>query len=288
MNQRGVILISVLIITGAVIASALIIEDWASKNFDYAYRLQMENQAGFYFHSAIKVAETILSHDVNSYDSKKDRWFNLPPIQTSKDTIVSLEIFPLNEKIDLNNILKIDTSGNRTKYAFKKILLNNGVDANNALENITKWLTKTRGRKIVKRYLYSLKEIDFVKGLNGFSEKFDDYFTVSQGLKKININFAPKEVIDAYLPELSTCTDEIIKHRDKKPFKNISQLRELSCVDDNMYLKILPFITTRSQFFGIKINVDIENLNFHAEAVVKRVGKYVKLLKFFKGQGSYE
>ena len=290
MNNKGMILIAVLIIMVALVSMVMVIENRSSKNFDYSSRLLMENQAALYFNSAISVAKRLLENDDNNYDAPSDDWYNLPPFRANGNTLVSMSIEPANSKIDINYLISPNKSlSKRTKSAFMNIVKANGLNGNNFLNKIINWMKPNdEGLSNSVKTFYSLKEIDYIKGLSKFSFKFHKYFTAADVKGRININFAPGEVIEAYLPEIGECVGDIIKYRQKQPFKNVTQLRDIGCIGDKTYLKILPFITTSSNIFDVRVDVRISNKDFEAEVLMDRIGKYVKVLKYFEGKGYYE
>ncbi len=285
------ILIAVLIVMVALVSMVMVIENRSSKNFDYSSKLLMENQAALYFNSAISVAKRLLEDDKNSYDSPDDDWYNLPPFRANNDTIVSMSIMPANARIDINGLVSSNKDlAERTKTAFLTIVNSKGDNADKMYRDIVGWMKPSTEPGYAKkiRSFYSLKEIDYVKGLKGFSEDFHNYFTVADTKGKINVNFAPVDVIEAYLPEIGDCALDIVKYRKNQVFKNVTQLRDVGCISDEQYLKILPYITTSSSLFDVRVDVKIEDGDFEAEMLMERVGSYVKVLKYFEGKGFYE
>ncbi len=284
------ILIAVLIIMVALVSMVMVIENRSSKNFDYSSRLLMENQAALYFNSAISVAKRLLENDDNNYDAPEDDWCNLPPFRADSNTFISMSIEPVNSKIDINYLISPNKSFlKRTKSAFLSIANASGLNGNDILRKIIDWMKSSGGgsTNVIKTF-YSLKEVDYIKGLSKFSSEFHKYFTATDVKGRININFASGNVIESYLPEIGECVGDIIKYRQKQPFKNVTQLRDIRCIDDKTYLKILPFITTSSNIFDVRVDVRISNQDFEAEFLMDRIGKYVKVLRYFEGKGYYE
>ncbi len=290
------ILIVVLLVMAALVSMVLILERRSSVNFDYSSRIVMQNQAALYFGSAIKVAKKLLENDNNNYDAEGDIWFDLPKFKASNNSEVFLSIYPVNAKININAVFdRNKTVRARTQSALIYILSDKGEDGSKLLKSLLMWFSPEGVNeyanlpyKPTRKPFYSLKEVDYVRGFGNFSSRFYKYFTAANTLGKININFAPMEVIDNYLPELSDCAEEIIDYRKKKPFKNVTQLRNVSCVSDSVYLKVLPYITTKSNIFDVRVRVRIEEENFQAEVLLKREGKNITILKYFEGNGFYE
>ena len=285
------ILIAVLIIMVALVSMVMVIENRSSKNFDYSSKLLMENQAALYFNSAISVAKRLLEEDKNSYDSPDDDWYDLPPFRANDDTVVSMSIMPVNARIDINDLISSNKDlAERTRTAFLTIVSSKGDNADKMYNDIIGWMkpnTETGYAKKVRNF-YSLKEIDYVGSMKGFSKDFHNYFTVADTKGKINVNFAPIGVIEAYLPGIGDCALDIVKYRKNQAFKNVTQLRDVGCISDDQYLKILPYVTTSSSLFDVRVDVKIEDEDFQAEMLMKRMGNYVKVVKYFEGKGFYE
>jgi len=298
LNNRGSILIVVLIFTAVLAAGAVTLLDEVSNDLDWTQRLYQNNQASFYVHSALKYVKKMISDDNNDYDSDDDAWADLPSVPI-KGGFISVQVMPANAKIDINEISSDDKAvEKRTINALKQILSENDTDEN-AVSYIGEWIDKKQ--KYDESYyqdrlppyhpdkepFYSLKEIDYVEGLDQFAEKFGSYFTVDGG-QSININFAGKSTLEAYLPEIANAAGNIIKYRKKHPFENITQLRNVQGINDNQYLTIQPYITTTSDNFIIKIVVNFGKKEYNATALIRRVGGQTKLVKYFEGKSSYE
>ena len=186
----------------------------------------------------------------------------------------------------------------RTADAVKQILSQKDIYGN-AVSYILGWIDKLHEYdenyyqnhlppyKPAKERFYSLKEIDYVKGLNKFAERFSTYFTVDGNIA-ININFADKKVIEAYLPEVADAADDIIAYRKRHPFENITQLRNVTGISDSQYLSIQPYITTTSYNFIVKIVVNIGKNKYNATALIKREAGQTELIKYFEGKPPYE
>ncbi len=281
------------------VAAVLSIEKWISNNSDWTEKFYEKNQADIYIYSALNTIKKVFERDDNSYDSPDDLWANIPPISIERGTI-SINIIPTNSKINLNMMLSSDTTiRDRTIHAVKSILLENDY-SEESIEYILNWIDPDRDYdelfyqeqipyyKPRKQRFYSLKEVDFVKGLKNFSQRFSSFFTVDSEDEKININFANEEVLKYYLPELSDSIEDIIDYRSKNPFKNITQIKKVANLSDEDYITIQPFLTTVSNIFVIKIEVNFKNYTYYATAVIKRSNKEIKIVKYFEGPGNYD
>jgi len=157
LNNKGSILVVVLIFTAILAAGAVSLLGKVALNLDRSEQLLEFNQAGFYIHSAIASIESIINNDNNGYDSNEDIWANLPPISI-KDGLISIQVMPANAKININNISSSDAA------TAKRVA--------DAVEKLTNYQNRIPPYKPAKKPFYSLKEIDYVNGLAEFSEKF--------------------------------------------------------------------------------------------------------------------
>ncbi len=297
-NNRGSILIIVLIFTAALAAGAVSLLSEVSNSLDWTESLYRDNQKSFYIYSALQSVKKIISDDDNDYDSNDDTWANLPSIPI-KNGFISVQVIPSNSKIDINNITSDNKAiAKRTSDAVNQILSENDTDKSFA-GYLKEWIGKSDeyDENYYQNHLppyhpdklpfYSLKEINYVQGADKFSDKFSSDFSVD-GSPAININFADKDVIEAYLPEVASAADNIIQYREKHPFENITQLRNVTGISDSRYLAIQPYISTTSYNFIVKIVVKIGKSEYTATALIKREAGQTELIKYFEGKSPYE
>jgi len=281
------------------VAGVITIEEWVANNCDWSQRFYQMNQTNLYIQSALKVAKKVLERDDNDYDAENETWATLPPIPL-KGGEVNIKIVPTNARLNLNLLLSHNKKvKNRVKKAIRQIFIHNGADEM-SLDCLLAWIEKDKNYDETyylthipvyrprKQPFYSLKEVDYVEGLAGFSDKFYPFFSVDTESEKININFAGEEVIRAYLPEIAQCASEIVEYRKKRPFKNITQLRNVAGITDNDYLAVQPFITTKSDRFAVRIEVNLSNYQYYATALIKRKERRTQIIKYFEGKGFYE
>jgi len=219
----------------------------------------------------------------NTLDSSSDKIFT-DLLSDKKSFLIdscrcSVDVTDENGKINLNNL--IDQQGKSNKAAIEQLLrltdiLNRHPDARidysfvTALvdwldpdENISS-LPLVRGGnlgaesvyysklsppyKCKNRLMEAIDELTLVKGVT--SETFDklhNYVTV-YGDGKININSAPKEVIESLSEKMdSGLAAAIIDKRNLKLFNTIAQLHHLPWMTEAIYNEIKDKLTTRPQ-----------------------------------------
>lgn len=81
------------------------------------------------------------------------------------------------------------------------------------------------------------------------------HFTVWGGGRQINLNFAPPEVLQAYLPELNRHLESILFWRQQKGFTHVSQLLSATTMvsDGEEYGAALPNLTVISHVFQVEV-----------------------------------
>lgn len=323
MNNKGIILIFVLIIISFAVGVVLTINKNSTDKYENSMEIYFQNQASIYAITAVKAISKVLKEDDNGYDSMDDDWANIPPFPV-QDGYISVHIEPLNAKININNIeytikkkkksskkeeVKIrkrfenaietileDTLANRQEEESSNMeipklgILKDWIDKDHKLtddgdEQGLFYENNDKTYTIKNNMLESIYELKYIKGFKKVYKEVKNYFTVLSEDKKININFASGEVIKAFLPEIDTFSDDIISYRKDNPFKDVSQIREVG-IDDVTYLKILPFISVTSSLFKIKILVVINSKSYYYESVVKRSKNQTEIMRFI--EGAYE
>ena len=90
---------------------------------------------------------------------------------------------------------------------------------------------------------------------------------------KVNINAAPKVVLESLNEQMSPAVAQMIMNRRRlKPFTNAGELRELPGMTDNLYLAIKDTVTTGQQerYYRVLSRGTVENLSVCVEGVLRR------------------
>jgi general secretion pathway protein K len=296
MIKKGSVLLIVLIIISVTLALSVSL---ATKNTDtYAKVTTIKNiiQSNIIAYTAAKSVLQVIQEDDNGQDSRDDIWAF--PFSYEKDNIlVEIAVNPLNAKVNLNNLYsgKEDITERIMQY-FDLISEDRDIDISifhtikDYIDNDTEsspfgsensYLLKNgRELNIKNNKLYSLYEISLFadnesyRVINGFftAAPYED--------EKININFASQYIIEYYLPEIESYAEDIVGYRETNIFNDVSELRVATSIPDEIYLKILPYITVKSNDFYVRINIDIYGNLYYYHVLIDRE-KGIKL--FFKG-----
>ncbi len=294
-NKKGIILIFVLIIISFCVGIVITINESSSKILNNVMDSYYEKQAAIYGWSALNGIAKIIEDDNNGYDGKDDDWYNIPIIPV-KDGSIEIKVIPINSKIDIN---KLADPNKKIRDRYWNILTNMINDL--GLEDINlailkDWIDKDhkideRGGdedieedyyKIKNDNLYSLYELNYIKNFSIFYNAAKDYLTVLSDGDKININFAPPEVIKSFVPELEPYIDDIMDYRKENDFKDVSDLKELGIPDD-LYLQIINYVTVKSSLFYVKIVVKIEDYTRYFYGVIKRDKGKTSIIRYIEG-----
>jgi len=268
LKTKGSVLIVVLIVVAASLSLLLLKNEKVVAQYDEVASAHKIQQGYIYCDSVIKGITRLLEDDRNSYDSSEDIWAALPTIPTAEGYI-STVVVPLNSRISITELSsKNEKLRRRTEDAVERLLSDAAEQLDlEALRNLRP---------------YSLGELRLLPGFSGLPRDLLGYFTVEDTAGKLNINFAGESVMAAFLPEVEPLTEAIIKYRESKPFKDISQIRKVPGMTDDVYLAIQPYITVSSTFFYIFTEAEVGGTKTRADAIVKKGSGKIKILKYFE------
>ncbi len=267
LGHRGAVLVSVLLVVAALITLTVMQNERASANYAQVRMVQKRLQGYVYCSTALKALVEILKDDDNLYDGPDETWATLPVIPTPDGTL-SIKIVPLNSRIPLVKLLDRDFSS-RVEDALYKI------DPDMDVEGLREYLKKQRpyspGELFLKRKQFNLRATDMA------------YLNTEDTDGRININFAPEEVIDAYLPELEPFSEEIIKYREEHPFRDVSELRKIPGIDDQLYLSVQRYVTVKSPMLYVHVVSELGETEVDVSSVFSKSKGSARLLKYLEG-----
>jgi len=296
-NNKGTILIYVLIIISFSVAIAFLINENSTKNYEATYDLYFHNQAYIYAISSIDIIKEFFVADEDAYDTPLDLWKNIPPIKV-ENSIINFEITPANVKININ---LLGEEGDTNTYirivdAIETIFQEESI--NSLTPGIIKdWIDNDRepaddGReeytydrqgliyKVKNKPLDTTMELAFIDNYNSYN-KLKNYFTILDEDKKLNINFCDIKVLKAYLPELTSYAEDIVDYRLNNEYKDISDIRKATYISDEEYIKAVNFLTVKSNMYYIKVIVKILDSKYTYHILYNR--KDQRIEKFIQG-----
>jgi general secretion pathway protein K len=119
----------------------------------------------------------------------------------------------------------------------------------------------------------SLDELQWVKGGSPeILERLRDVLTVT-GDSRININAAPKRVIESLCEQMDpTLAEMIVRQRQMRPFKDVSDLKTVPGMPDNVYQAIQNRVTVSSatRYYRVYSTAVVGEHESRIEAVLRR------------------
>jgi general secretion pathway protein K len=119
----------------------------------------------------------------------------------------------------------------------------------------------------------TLDEVQWVKGGScEVLERLRDVLTVT-GSTQININAAPKRVIESLCEQMDPALAEmIVQQRQVRPFKSVAELKDIPGMPDNVYRVIQSLVTVSStdRYYRVYSQAEVGQTNCRIEAVLRR------------------
>lgn len=292
--KKGSILVTVLVVISVCTTIALFIYERTTAAYGTVITLQNDYQGAIYAMTAVEALEMAFQYDEETYDSAEDIWMQVPPIPLDNG-FMTVYIKPLNAKIPLAGLNSSDEAlRERTIDALDEIIKNLDLNEPDVNELLT-WVgtndptgerfdENSAPYSVKSSQLQTLAELAFIPSFQTDYKKIMPYVSIAGDNNKINLNLASKEVIDAYIPELSAYSDEIVSTRETEPFKDISAIYNMmgSAMQDE-YSKILPYIDVKSSLFYIKLELNIGDDNIYYHLLVQRNGSSISPIKYIEG-----
>ena len=126
-------------------------------------------------------------------------------------------------------------------------------------------------------------QVFLVRGMREFqrfgeNKKLMDFLTIySDG--KININTAPKEVLESLGESMdSTLAAAIVQYRKEENFESIGDLRKVPGMEGQVLAEIREWITVKSSTFSIEAHVNCNGAVASIKTVATRQGNKAKLI----------
>ncbi len=267
LGNRGAVLVLVLLVVSALITLTVMQNERASADYGEVKMVQMRMQGYVYCSTALKALVELLRDDDNLYDSPDETWASLPVIPTPDGTI-SIKIVPLNSRIPL---LKLLDKQYATRVEDALLRINPDMDVDGLKEYLKKRRPYSPAELFLMRDSFKIRASDMAL-LN--TEDTDG---------RVNINFASQDVINAYLPELEPFSEEIVKYRQEHPFKDVSELRRVPGIDDQLYLSVQKFITVKSNRLYVHVVSTMGDTEVDVSSVFSKAPSKAKLMKYLEG-----
>jgi general secretion pathway protein K len=297
MNNRGSVLIFVLMFVAFAVGMVLTMHEFAGEALTDSSYLQDDYQSSIFAMTAIEVLRKILEDDDNNYDADNEDWALIPAIPIPGG-YVSISITPLNGRIPLNYLAKDDNVSSVYLEACNKVIteleiedaicpiIKDWVDEDsepvNMGEEDYEYLMNGKEYSTKNGELETLRELTFVDLVKDHYNELTPFFT-TEGDGKLNLNFVPREDLVALLPDLEPYADEIIDYRRQNTYKNISNLLDAASIPEGIYNNSLDYLTVKSSLFYIKTEVTLNEISRYYHVLLQRENKSTRILKYIEG-----
>jgi len=305
-DERGFIFVIVILIVFSLIALIMSFSRESAIEISLAGYSKDSYLAYQLAYSAVQSAIFLLDKDKRKVDSLKEDWAMLNKFhlldEIANDGSVSCRIIDENSKLNVNYLVNKDGKLNQQRENQLKRLFNILDIEENFLYPLLDWLDKDdiprlKGAEdsyyMELKYPYhcanspfeSIGQIFLVKGMKKVEQilrrrkkSLLDFITIySNG--KININTAPKEVIQSLSPKIDAdLAKAIVEYRKEEDFQSINDLMKVPGVDSDVYDNIRKWITVRSSAFSIEAQGRYGDAVCYIKAVLKREKKGYKLI----------
>jgi general secretion pathway protein K len=278
--EGGAVLVLVLVCLLAMVSVVVAMLDKGLEHALEPARLAEEERAGVLAAGGLDVALGLLARDEDSYaDTPLEPWAATGDAPVIDQQGLSVRILPANSRLDLNHALfgpeptplDPNTTRSRVLAAIGRLLeaadmdpqaaaaLQDWIDedANERLPGAEGFAYDARAAGYAPRNapLPTAEELLLVEGFTAVEPEWvRERFTVfAGGEPKLNLNFAPVEVLEALLPELAPYREQIRAFLAGAGFEHVSQLLVATHMPEELYAELVPFLTVTSEAYEVLV-----------------------------------
>lgn len=286
-NSRGVVLVIVLVLFMALSGLTLMTIEVSSRGAVEASRVRSEYEAGFMAEEAVFLVYDLLKDDKTPFsDSPRDKWAG----EWSDDGL-KIEIIPCNAKVNINELIRSNDK-NRALSIFSRIL-SSGRDVKNMAGSLAIWCGINANPKLAKmdklyyasQYpaysprgskLKTPEEILLIRGWDDLDRDWIDENLTVWGGSRLNINFASRETLLAYFPELGRKIDQILHWARTRGFTDISQVLSVAGIasDSTLYKNMINELSVKSDFFEARVTATVGGCTVVKRYICSRMSSF--------------
>lgn len=310
-DRKGAALLLTLLVIATLTAMTLTFSDETGVELDLAGFERDQQRAHEMARSGVNLALALLSQDRNlEMDSLRESWarFGAEPFPDAlpEDLAFSGSIEDESGKFNINALLNKKGEIDKTREAqlrrlFKALGLEeervdpilDWLDSDNTPRmhgaESDYYLARQPGYRCANGPFLTLGQLFLVKGMNeirhfGDQRRLLDYLTIySDG--KININTAPKEVLECLSDGMdSTTAEDVIQYRQDNDFTAVEDLTKVPGMDGALISDIEPWCTVKSTAFSITSQGKCRGAVDRIQAVVKREDKTMRVI-YWRSEG---
>ena len=302
-REHGIALVTTLL--AVALLMIVVVEFTYATQVDYqlAHNALTKMQSAYLACSGMNMAQRVLEDDArkSGLDSLGEDWARtLPPLPIGQGA-VAVQIQDEQAKLNLNALRNANGTINaRWREIAERLFAAQELESQ-LLDPLLDWLDaddfpEARGaesahyQKLIPTYVprnnmfLSLGELSRVHRITPqIQTKLYNVVTVlPKRNTKININTAPREVLQALFPTVETdVIDAFAVSRLEKPVRGVTELRERFQVEPKERLDIRA-VTVRSAFFSVRAVASVARVNHLLRVVVQRQAAAVTPLSWYE------
>lgn len=290
-RERGVAVITAILIVAVAASAAMIMLAQQSAMVDQATLISSRAQADLYARAGFDWARGVLLESFRSsqtMDSLGQGWAQPIAGLPVERAVVAGVIIDEQGKFNLNNLVPGGARSNADVEAFGLLLASQGLPAELA-DAVVDWidsdsdlsgpggaedayyLSLPRPYRTANAPMMQVEELYQVRGFDAAAVKklrpFVTALPAKSGPTPINVNTAPAEVLLAYLPKRAEQVKQLVRDRVNKPLRtndNIKAWIPTLTADEGKPLGV------RSDYFYVRIQVAQDDVELSTDALVAR------------------
>ena len=280
LNQKGIALISTMIIIALISASVALMWQRFSKDLEYTAYSTNQTQALNYLYSVESWAKSILLKDDVKVDSLEDDWAQeMPPIPIPGG-MLSGQLIDLQSKLNINNLIDLETDPYSPQFRsfFSSCLnsINTDLEQDYMADLIFSYISSQSPKPKLFEQIVELKNVKTI-ALKDYHIIKPSIVTLPK-LTTININTANKNILSCLNTNISSdMADQIIAQRNNKPFSTINVFwNHVKTLLPNLTLDQIKrdfpmeFVSTTSQYFLLEVKIMLNNNKLLARSILHR------------------
>lgn len=288
--RRGAALMVVLVTLLALAPSVFSLLDTSYCHTREPTLLANEYQAGVLAAAGVDLALNLLRKDEDSLsDTPGEPWcggrpgIKGQPLPVWNSRGLTVTVIPCNAYLNLNTVIfgKEPTPGNpneqrrRMEKALASIFLKHELPPT-LVPALQDWIDQDRQERLpgAEGFAYSGADKGYVPSnaalvrteeallVAGWGKINPDWLRArvtawGDSEPKLNVNFAPVEVLEALVPELVPYRAQIVAFRDSQGFKDVSQIVTVTGMDEETYAKVAPYLTVLSDHLQVLVRAEV-------------------------------
>ncbi|SMN11369.1 General secretion pathway protein K [uncultured Candidatus Thioglobus sp.] len=284
-NQRGVALVSVLIIVALISLAVSLMWQQQASNLNNTKHIINSNQAISYLYSIEAWTQSILKNNDAKVDDTEEDWAKeIPPILIPNG-IIAGKISDFQARVNINQIITINQDAGQA-------FLN--PNYNGCLNTLNTLLEQDFMSDFILDYINTRQPLQKFAHLSQFKQvegiEFKDYLKIkpylyaSEQNNPININTASAKVISCLHPDLSpSAAESIITSR---PFKSLADAQRaiqqaLNGLTFGQVTKKFnnKLISINSHYFLLESDININNTHLKAQTLFHRKSNLISVVE---------